>query len=534
MSVQNNKMKKYDVILVGGGHNGLVAAGYLAKAGRSVLVLEKRKIVGGAAVTEEFFPGFHFSSLADGAGSLSPQIATDLNLSEHGFQTLPTDPLISSLVPDGNHLTIWNDTDRTIEEIAKISPADAEAYPKFVERMGKISRIVAEMNNIIPPDLPDIGFTDLKELTGLLGPVRGLGWKHIAQLVRLLPMSVADLLNEWFESEIVKGAIAASSILNTAFGPQEINSTAYAFLQQWSLSNTGLFRSSGQVQGGMGSLTQALAKSAQSLRATIITNAEVAKINLDGAKVTGVTLANGEQILAETVISATDMRTTFLKLVDPYYLEAKFVDHVKKIKHQGTMARVHFALDRLPNFSGINGDNELLSGHIQIAPTVEYLQKASDAVKYGRYSEEPYLDIQIPTLTDPSLAPEGKHILSVTVKYMPYRLRDGNWDELQEKIRKLVVDILSTYAPDFNQCIKHEKIISPLEMEKVYGLPEGSPVHGDMALNQFMWMRPIPGYAQYRGPLDGLYMCSVATHPGGGINGISGKNAARQVLKDLD
>jgi len=531
-SVQNSKKNEFDVIVVGGGHNGLVAAGYLAKAGRKVLVLEKRQIVGGAAVTEEFFPGFKFSSLADGSASLSPKVASDLKLSEHGLQILPADPLIVSLLEDGRHLALWHDTDRTVQEIAKFSAADAQSYPKFIERMDKISRIVAEMNNLVPPDVPDLGFSDITKFKGFISPVRNLGRRHIAQVVRLLPMSVADLLNEWFESEYVVGAIAASAILNTSFGPQEINSTAYAFLQNWSLSNSGLFRSSGQIKGGMGALTQALAAVAQSFGATILTDTEVSKIDFQEGMVTGVTLANGDQYLAKNVVSAADMRTTFTKLIDPYYLEAKFIEGVRKIKYQGTMARMHFALDRLPTFPGIDGDSQLLSGHVQIAPTVEYLQKAADAAKYGDHSKQPYLDIQIPTVTDPSLASAGKHILSATVKYVPYKLRDGNWEELREIIGRLVIDTLSAYAPDFRECILHEKIITPLEMEQDYTLPEGSPVHGDMALNQFMWMRPIPGYAQYRGPIDGLYMCSAATHPGGGVTGINGKNAAHQVLSD--
>jgi len=531
-SVQNKSEKDFDVIVVGGGHNGLVAAGYLAKAGRKVLVLEKRQVVGGAAVTEEFFPGFKFSSLADGSGSLSPEIVSDLKLTEHGLETLPADPLIVSLLDDGKNLTLWHDTDRTVQEIAKFSAADAQSYPKFIERMDKICRIVAELNHLVPPDVPDLGFFDLTKFKGFISPVRNLGWRHIAQVVRLLPMSVADLLNEWFDSEYVIGAIAASAILNTSYGPQEINSTAYAFLQNWSLSNSGLFRSSGQIKGGMGALTQALAGAAQSMGASILTDSGVATIDFQDGKVTGVTLANGDRFSAKTVISAADMRTTFLKLIDPYYLEAKFVERVRNIKYRGTMARMHFALDRLPTFSGIDGDSQLLSGHVQIAPTVEYLQKASDAAKFGDRSTQPYLDIQIPTLTDSSLAPAGKHILSATVKYMPYTLRDGKWEEHRETTGGSVVDTLSAYAPDFKECILHEKLITPLELEQNYTLPEGSPVHGDMALDQFMWMRPIPGYAQYRGPIDGLYMCSAATHPGGGVTGINGKNAAQQVLSD--
>jgi phytoene dehydrogenase-like protein len=313
------------------------------------------------------------------------------------------------------------------------------------------------MNHLVPPDVPDLGLTDLTKFKGFISPVRSLGWRHISQVVRLLPMSVADLLNEWFESEYVIGAIAASAILNTSFGPQEINSTAYAFLRSWSLSNNGLFRSSGQVKGGMGALTQALADAAQSAGASILTESEIATIDVQDGKVSGVTLADGDQYLATKVISAADMRTTFLKLIDPYYLDAKFVESIRNIKYRGTLARMHFALDRLPTFAGIDGDSHRLSGHVQIAPTIEYLQKASDAAKFGHHSKQPYLDFQIPTLTDSSLAPEDKHILSATVKYMPHTLRDGNWEELREQIDGLVIDTLSAYAPDFKECILHER-----------------------------------------------------------------------------
>ena len=534
MSSLNKQHKIYDVIVIGGGHNGLIAAGYLAKAGRTVLLLEKRKVVGGAAITEEFYSGFKFSSLAGGSGHLAPDVVADLNLSQYGFQILPTDPLILSLLPGGNHLTIWHDVNRTIQEISKFSQADAEAYPNFIQWMRKISRIVAEMNNIIPPDLPEVGLNNLKDLYGFVNPVRGLGWKHIAQLVRILPMSISDLLDEWFQSDIVKGAIAASAIIYSSLGPQEINSTAYTFLHNWSISNTDLFRSSGQVKGGMGTLTQALAMAAKSLGADIRTNAEVIRINIQDEKAVGVTLANGDLISAKVVISATDARTTFLNLVDPYYLDPKFIRHVNNIKYQGTMARVHFALDTLPKFSGLNERTEqLLSGHIQIAPTVTYIQKAYDPIKYGSYSKQPYLDIQIPTLSDSSLAPEGNHTMSVTVKYMPYKLSEGHWDELRETIGQLVINTLSEYAPDFDRSIRHYKVITPLDMEQVYNLPEGNPSHGEMTMNQFMWMRPIPGYAQYSAPIDGLYLCSAATHPGGGVTGIGGRNASRQILKNL-
>jgi len=533
MSAQNRQIIDYDAIVIGGGHNGLVTASYLAKAGHSVLIIEKREIVGGAAVTEEFFPGFKFSSLADGSGHLAPDVVADLYLNKHGLEILPTDPLIISLQPDGNHFTIWNDMDRTTQEISRFSQADADTYPKFIQRMRKISRIVSEMNNITPPNLPEIGMNNLREFFGLVNPVFGLGWKQIAQVVRTLPMSIVDVLNEWFESEIVKGAIASAAIDFSSLGPQEINSTAYTFLYNWSISNTNLFRSSGQVKGGMGALTRALEKSAKSMGANILTNIEVARINILEGKATGVTLANGDQISAKIVVSATDARTTFMKLVDPYYLDPKLLKHVNNIKYWGSLARVHFALDKLPKFSGLTKPAELLNGLIQIAPTTTYIQKAYDPTKYGTYSERPYLQIRIPTLNDSSLVPEGKHAMSVTVNYMPYKLSEGNWDELRDTIGKLVINTISEYAPNFDQCFQDYKVISPLDLEQVYNLTEGHSSHGEMTLNQFMWMRPIPGFAQYNAPIDGLYLCSAATHPGGGVTGIGGRNASRIILNEL-
>ena len=527
----------YDVVIVGGGHNCLVTAAYLAKAGRKVLVLEKKGMVGGTAVTEELIPGYKFSTLADGAGYLGQTIITDLNLAQHGWQILPAEPLIFAPQPDGRQLTIWQDTERTVQEIAKFSQADAEAYSQFVDLMGKISQVVAGLKNMTPPDLPAVGLRDMLELLNIANPVRGLGRKNIAQVIRVLPMPIADLLNEWFESDVVKGAIAASAVNNISWGPQEAG-TAYTFLYNWSGSNSGLFRSSGQVQGGMGALTEALAKAAKSFSAEIITNAEVVKINLEGGEATAVTRANGDVISAGVVVSGVDMRTTFMKLIEPYYLDQMVVKHLRNIKYRGTTARVHFTLNKLPSFTAVNGnggveDNAaVLKGHIQIAPTMTYLQKAFDPVKYGAYSERPYLDIQIPTLTDHTLAPEGKHIMSATVKYMPYHLRDGHWNDLRDTLGQLVKDTITQYAPDFNECVEECHIITALDMEADYGLPEGNPVHGEMTLDQFLWMRPIPGYAQYRAPIDGLYLCSAATHPGGGVTGINGKNAAREILKD--
>jgi phytoene dehydrogenase-like protein len=523
---------KKDVIVIGGGVNGLVAAAYLAKAGRKVLLLEKKDNLGGIAVTEEFFPGYKFSSLVDGAGYLSPAIYADLKLPQYGLEIAPVDPIVYSLQPGGQNLLITQDVNATSEEIAKFSTADAIAYPKFVELLGKVSAVVAGIMHITPPDLPEIGLRELIDLLPLQKPLRKIGRVDFAQVLRVMPMPIADLLNEWFESEVVKGAIAASALLNISLGPQEAG-TGYTFLYNWAGSNNGFFRSSGNIIGGMGALSQALVKAAKKLGVEIRTNSPVEKIIIADRVSTGVQLDNGDQYSAKTVVSAADMNTTFMNLIDPYYLDQTFVTHLMNIKYRGTTARVHFVLTELPGFLGVNGDTQnLLSGHIQISPTITYLQKAYDPVKYGRFSEDPYLDIFIPTISDPSLNSDGSHLMAVTVKYIPYHLRDGDWESLREDLAQLVIKKITDHAPGFEKLIKHQKVITPLDLERDYDLPEGNYTHGEMTLDQFMWMRPIPGFGQYRSPIQNLYLCSAATHPGGGITGINGKNAAREILKD--
>jgi phytoene dehydrogenase-like protein len=523
---------KKDVIVIGGGVNGLVAAAYLAKAGRKVLLLEKKDILGGIAVTEEFFPGCKFSSLLDGAGYLSPTISSDLNLSGHGLEIVPADPIVYSLQPDGQNLLITQDVNATAEEIAKFSEADARAYPKFVELLGKISAVVAGIMHMTPPDLPEIGLKNLSDLRPLWKPVRKIGRVDFAQVLRVMPMPVADLLNEWFESEVVKGAIAASATINISLGPQEAG-TGYTFLYNWASSNNALFRSSGNIIGGMGALTRVLMNASKSLGVEIKTNSLVEKIIISNGIASGVELGSGYRYSAKTVVSGVNMNTTFVNFIDPYFLDQIFIKNLGNIKYRGTTARVHFVLAELPNFQGVNGNvTNILSGHLQISPSITYLQKAFDPVKYGRYSQDPYLDIFIPTLTDPSLSSDGAHLMSVTVKYMPYHLLDGDWDSSREKLARLVINKIGEYAPGFEELIRHQKVLTPLDLERDYDLPEGSYTHGEMTLDQFMWMRPVPGYGQYRSPIENLYLCSAATHPGGGITGINGANAAREILKD--
>jgi len=522
---------RHDVVIVGGGHNGLTTAAYLARAGRMVLVLEKKSFVGGAAVTEEFFPGFYASSIADESNTLSPKVVTDLNLKQFGFHVLPVDPLVFAPGKDGRHLTIWHDVRRTGREISRYSRADARSYPEFIRKMGKMGKIVSALNHMILPDLPDAGFKDLPEAFKLLKPLHSLRWKNVTQVMRNVPMPVADIISEWFEAENVKAAIAASALNHISLGPQE-SGTGYTFLQNFAHSNNGLFRAGGHVKGGAGAVTAALADATRKAGAQIQTNANVSQVIVKHGRATGIVLADGKTILANQVVSAVDMRTTYLELVKSGIMEKTVSTHVHNITFGGTMARVHYALDGLPEFNGMSGHSQaVLKGHIQLAPSLNYLQKAFDPTKYGQFPEQPYIDIRIPTLNDPSLAPEGRHVLSATVKYIPFHQQAGDWETMRDALGELATRTISEWAPGFNQCVQHSHIITPLDMEADYHLPEGSLTHGDITLDQSLWMRPLPGYTRYQSSLKGLYHCSAATHPGAGITGINGMNAARRILR---
>jgi phytoene dehydrogenase-like protein len=530
-------MADYDVIIIGAGHNGLVTAGYLAKAGRRVLALERRDRVGGAAVTEEIFPGFRFSACADGSGYLCEEVRRDL---EPDVEIFAVDPVAFAPQPDASRLAIWRDPAKTAEEIEPFSRSDAECYPAFVDLVGKIAAVVGALARVAPPDIPDVSLRDVLSLRPLAGPVRALGRKHINDLLRVLPMPVADLLDEWFESDVVKGAIAANGVRDLTWGPKEAG-TAYALLYNWALSGTGLFRSAGVVKGGIGALSEALATSARSFGAEIRTGAAVEGIATEDGRAVGVKLAGGTTLRAPVIVSNADPRTTFLELLDPVTLSAKIARHVRNIKYRGSATRVLLALSEVPEFTALaprgaatGGDDSmtLLRGPIQIAPTLQYLQRAYDCVKYGQFSPQPYLDVMIPTLLDPSLAPPGQHVMSITAKYAPYQLRDGDWDSRREAFGDVVIDTLAEYAPKIRNAILHRRVLTPPDLEAAYGLPEGNPSHGEMTLDQFFHMRPIPGYARYRTPIGGLYLCGAGCHPGGGVTGIPGYNAARAILSD--
>ncbi len=521
---------RYDVVVIGGGHNGLVAASYLAKAGRSVLVLERREVVGGIAVTEELIPGYRFSTCADAASSyLAPEIAADLGLSSHGLETIEADPVLLSPQPDGSCLRFWRDTARTASEIERYSTADAEYYPQFVDLMQRLTGMLYGLLAVTPPDIPDVSGRDLVSMLGLLGPLRKMGRKNIPELARVLPMPAADLLNEWFESGVVKGAIAASGVRAMTWGPREAG-TAYLLLHRWACSDTDLFRSGSLVRGGAGKLTAALAAAARDAGVEIRTGEPVAAIDHIAGAATGVSLQSGASIAADIVVSGASPRTTLLALLDPTRMPAATVQHARNIKYRGSSARLHLALSALPEFVGIEESELRASGHVQIAPTIDYLQRAYDHAKYGEMSERPYLDISIPSAVDDSLSPAGHHTMSIAVQYAPYHI-DGGWSADQRaRLLDTVMTTLNEYAPRTGDLVVDSCLLTAADLEALFDLPEGNLHHGEMTLDQLLFMRPIPGSARYRAPIENVWLCGSGSHPGGVLTGLPGRNAARQIL----
>jgi phytoene dehydrogenase-like protein len=534
MDTGKNALGTYDAIIIGAGHNGLVSAGYLAKAGLEVLVLERRAVVGGAAVTEELLPGFKVSSVADGRGYLSATVRSDLKLDSH-VETIDSEVVAFSPRTDGSHLTIYCDTAKTVREIARFSKADAEAYPAFIELMQALAGIVGALGHMTPMDLPEVTFGDLRGAVRLLGPGRTLGRKRIPELLRVLPMPAADILNEHFESDVVKGAIGAASSLGVSMGPQE-SGTAYTMLHSWAFSGNGLFRSAGVVKGGIGALCDAIAAAATGFGAEIRADAPVARIRVENGRATGVVLESGEELAASTVVSNADPGTTFNELLDPRTFGAKLQRHVANIKYAGSGLRIHLALSGLPQFTCLATSDvdpsAQLGGPIQIAPSLDYIERAYDCSKFGRFSDSPFLDVLIPSVLDPSAAPAGQHLMSITAKYGPADLREGSWETQKEAFADVVVNTLAEYAPGIHDLVRQRRVLSMRDLESIYGLPEGDPNHGEMILNQFFHMRPIPGHARYRAHIDGLYLCGAGCHPGGGVTGVPGHNAAREILKD--
>jgi len=519
---------RFDVVVVGGGHNGLTAAAYLARAGRKVLVLERRHLVGGAAVTEEVFPGFRFSVCSYVVSLLRPEIIRELELPRHGLEILPLDGTFTPLL-NGDYLWRMNDHGATRREIARHSKLDAEAYDEYGHAMVDMARFVKPLLDMTPPDPLSRSPRDLFSLFGLARRFGGLDPESRINQLQLMTMSAADFLDQWFETDVLKATMSASGIIGTFLGVRSPG-TAYVLLHHYMGEIDGAFRSWGFARGGTGAISEAIASAARQAGVEIRTNAAVSKIAIKGGQATGVVLSNGDEISASFVLSSVDPRLTFLSLVGDRELPGDFADDVRRYKLRGSSGKVNFALDALPDFKAIPGPGRHLRGAISISPSVEYMERAYDQAKYGEFSSRPYIDMVIPTLTDPSLAPPGKHVMSCFVQYAPYALAAGTWDERRDEFGDTVVDTIAEYVPNFRDIILHRQVVTPLDLEREWGLGEGNIFQGELTLEQLFFLRPAPGWARYETPIRGLWMCGSAAHPGGGIMGAPGRNAARRIL----
>ncbi len=520
----------YDCIVLGGGHNGLVFAAYMGRAGRKVLVLERRHVLGGAAVTEEVFRGYRFSVCSYVVSLLRPEIIRELDLPRHGLEILPLDGTFTPM-PSGDHLWRVNDHARTFREIARHSRVDAEAYDEYGRAMVEMARFVKPILDMTPPDPWSLNPRELARLAFLGRRFRHLPDADRYNQVQLMTMSATNFLDQWFETDVLKATMSASGIIGTFLGVRSPG-TAYVLLHHYMGEIDGAFRSWGLARGGTGAISNAIAAAAREAGVEIRTQTSAAKVLVRDGATRGVVLDNGDEIRASMVASSLDPRRTFLGLVGEDVLPDDFVDGVKRYKFRGSSGKVNLALDGLPDFTCLPGAGAHLRGAISISPGVDYMERAYDDAKYGRYSRHPYIDIVIPSLTDPSIAPPGKHVMSCFVQYAPYHLKEGNWDDQKEAFGDTVINTIAEHAPNIKNIILHRQVLTPLDIERDFGLTEGNIFQGELTLEQLFFLRPVPGWAQYSTPIDRLYMCGSATHPGGGIMGAPGRNAAMRILKE--
>jgi phytoene dehydrogenase-like protein len=523
-------MAKHDVIIIGGGHNGLVTAAYLARAGKKVLVLERRELVGGCAVTEEIWPGYRVSTAAYLTSLMQERIVRELELERHGYVVDAKDPAFFSAFPDGRHFFMWQDRDRTLAEIRKFSAHDAEVYPAYEDQIERLSQVVEQLLLTTPPHFPPAAM-DLVDYLRLMGKMRGLSARDIVALVKIFTQSAAEFLDEWFESEQVKVTLATDGVIGANGGPRSPG-TAYILLHHC-MGGVGGHRGLwGFVRGGMGAVSEAIASSARSRGVEIRTSASVAKVQVRDGRARGVVLANGDEIEASLVASNLDPKLTFLKLIDPGVLESDFLRSIKNFRIEGTSCKINLALNGLPDFRafpGTPGPHHKATMHI--CPNIEYVERAWDDAKYGRPSERPLLELTVPTMYDSTLAPPGKHIMGIFLQYAPYTLREATWDELREPFGDRVIALIDEYAPGFSSKIEHRQVLSPLDLERRFGITGGNIFHGEMSLDQMFVMRPVAGWARYRTPVKGLFLCGSGAHPGGGVMGAPGYNCAREMLR---
>ncbi len=523
--------QKYDVIVIGGGHNGLVNAAYLAKAGKRVLLLERRHVVGGATITEEIYPGFKYLIASYLISLLRPDVIKELDLPRHGLEIMPLESTFVPL-PDGNYIAEWPDHDATRMEIARHSRRDAEAYEEYSRTMKRIALAIRPLLNMIPPDPTSQAAEDVAKLALVRGAIDKLSEEDFYLLSRLMTMSAADFLDEWFESPALKGSKATSGIIGTFTGPRSPGS-GYILLHHYIGEIDGVFRAWGFARGGTGALSQAIASAAREAGVEIRVNSSVDKIIIKNGQARGVKLETSEEFFADIVVSNAEAKRTFLSMVDAEHLPKDFISDVRRFRTASPACKVNLALDGLPKFTCLPpGKEALLRGSIEVAPSIDYLEQAYDDAKYGGWARRPFMDALIPSLLDPGMAPPGKHVMSIFVQYASSELEGGWNEEKKAEFLDIVIDTLAEYAPNLKDIILHKHIMTPWDLERTFALPSGHIFHGELALQQIFFLRPSPQWSNYRTPVKDLYMCGSSTHPGGCITGAPGRNAALAILED--
>ncbi len=523
--------EKFDAIVVGGGHNGLVAAGYLQRAGLSTLVLEKRHVVGGACVTEEVFPGFKVSTTSYVCSLFRPEIINDLELKKFGYEVIERNPSSFSPFPDGSHLMFWRDQKKTCAEIAKFSKKDALQFPLFEKRLEELSRFVQPLLDAAPPDPTSNSLENMWSSLKLGLRVRALG-PDLYEHLRVFSMSVADYLSQWFESEAIRVRMATDGVIGAWAGPYSPG-TAYVLFHHVMGETKGQPGVWGYIRGGMGTITQSLSKSFESRGGKVMTSAEVSSIKIKNGQAVGVELKDGREFYGKTILSGCDPHVTFLKLIAENELPKYFVENIRRIRMKSGVVKINLALGELPNFTSLPGEGVHHRGTIHLAPTLEYMETAFDDAKHGMPSKRPVIEMTIPSTVDNSLAPPGKHVMSMFVQYAPYTRKDGKaWnDETRRDFATSVFNVVEEYAPGFTRTVEGCQVLTPVDLEREFGLTGGNIFHGEMTLDQLFFMRPTPGFVDSTTPIKNLHLCGSGIHPGGGVMGSPGLIAARKVLK---